>query len=195
MRDVLAVAVAVADLVAPVDDDLVDVPALLLDAGALDERAELRRRAVEDRHLALHLHEQIGDAVAVQRRQQVLDGLRDDAVVEERRRVAGRVDVVDARRNRRRGRDAAEDDAASRRERLQDEAGADAGVQALAVRRRRCARWCAAAHGACDARRAGAGSAAASRRRRPAPLPPHRRATRARGRRRAAARRARTASR
>jgi hypothetical protein len=55
--EVLAVALAVADLVAAVDDDLVDVPTLVLDAGALEQRAELRGGSVEDRNLGLHLHE------------------------------------------------------------------------------------------------------------------------------------------
>ena len=88
-------------------------------------------------------------------------------------------------------RDALEDDAAAGRQRLQDEPGAHAGVQPLAVHDDAASRSCAAAGGAARAaaRRATGVAAAGDRGAAPA------RARRARGRPRAAARRAGTASR
>ncbi len=131
--DPLLVGVVGADPVALFDHQLLDRRALLLDAGLGEELAELLGRAVEDRDLGVHLHEQVRDAVRVQRSHQVLDGLRDHPATDERRRVAGRIDPVDQRGHRLAGRDAFEHDAAAGRHRLQDQARADARVQTLAV--------------------------------------------------------------
>ena len=120
-------------LVAAVDHQLAARRLLVDDADLLEHLAELQRRAVEHRDLAVHLDQQVGDAARVQRRQQVLDGADGLPLDGERRRVVGVGDAVDVHRHvgvRRQGDDV---DAAVGRQRLQRHAGARAGVQAEAV--------------------------------------------------------------
>jgi hypothetical protein len=82
----------------PADDVHLDLAARLLDhARLLEEAAELERRPIEGRNLGLHLDQQVGHAVAVRGREQVLDRLGAEAVPEERGRIAGRVGELDAR--------------------------------------------------------------------------------------------------
>jgi hypothetical protein len=64
---------------------------VVLEADLLEGAAELQRRAVEDRDLAVHLDQQVGDAGGMQRRQQVLDGGDRRFVVSLERRGVGRL--------------------------------------------------------------------------------------------------------
>ncbi len=132
-RDALVRGVIGADGVALVDDQLLDRGGLVHEPALVEERAQLERRAVEDRHLGLHLHQQVGDPVAVEGRHQVLDRPGHHAPAHERGRVARRVDVIDQRRHRLAREYAPEDDAAPRREGLEDEPGAHPRVEPLPV--------------------------------------------------------------
>jgi hypothetical protein len=63
----------------------------------------------------------------------MLDRLRHHAAAHQRRRVAGRIHVVDERRHGLAREDAAEHDPAARRQRLQDQAGPRSGMEPLPV--------------------------------------------------------------
>ena len=62
---------------------------LLDDADLLEDLAELERRAVEHRHLAVHLDQQVAHPVGVERRQEVLDGADALPLGRQRGRVLG----------------------------------------------------------------------------------------------------------
>ena len=117
----------------PVDDDLRARPLLLFHPGLLDQAAELDGRAVHDGNLTVHLDQQVGDAVGVQGRHQVLHGAHHHAAAAQRRGEIGGAHAVQMSWNRGIAGDAAEVNAAVLRQRVQDDAGADPRMQPQAV--------------------------------------------------------------
>ena len=92
------------DLVRPIDDDFRTLFVLLFDAGFFDGLTKLYRRPVHDRHFTLHFDEQIGDTVAVQDGEKVLNGADGESFRAQRSRVARRADVIEMGRQRSRRR-------------------------------------------------------------------------------------------
>ena len=122
-----------ADLIRAVHCPRSDLFVLLDDAGTLQHVAEFQGRAVQNRNFVLHLDEQVGHAVAVQRRHQMLDGSDTAAVPVQAGRVAGRLDVLDRSGDRDVGGERAEHDPAARGQRMQDHPGPHPGMQPASV--------------------------------------------------------------
>src|SRR5262249_12431608 len=101
----------VSDTVGPVYAQLLDGLVLFGNLSALQQLTEFHRRAIKNRELSLHFHQQIGDPVPMESRHQVLNRLRHYPITTEAGRVPGGMHVLDRRWNRDLRREGVEDNA------------------------------------------------------------------------------------